>query len=729
MDYIKWLCEALQLFSSYDKNKHPPNYSFAPFFQKSPNAQQLHYGKAPLSGTPDFPTGITEVMPPVDTFDTAEEQLVPLVMGALCDHLIEVENADKLGKLEFEARAIELKHYSGAFLLLVQSPAEDNVYQPQEGDQCRISLKGVERAMPQTVRGVPDGPTRYDIAKRIVKISRMAAAMILMAMYGDKDTKHQVKCLYAVPHNSAVSDSARDLNEMLAEMGEKGKVVRFHGYETEVSSWTSSLNEDSRKDPFDLEEAERACVGIETQFLIQHQLAQLAISTNDARARSKKSRLPHLGLHQAAYKFFQEKPDEFSDLRKATDGLGKDAALDGDTTQGKAEIKKLVAELYEKFLGQFSGVVFATPYAGCLSKFVRHFKADICFVDEAARVGDLDLLQIIRKHSPAFLVAVGDLYQLGPFVHNSHGGTVTNPWSEYLKRSSLERAVSVGGIVDAALRLNHRGRASLIHLPSSLIYHDTMMPATGVVRWPDEVKAWHAFLTKRCPTLEPCSQRVLIELRGAQTEKLGSSSISTEHVKYACAVALDAVKDDALKGLGGKDKTILIIAFYKAQAHMYGAELDRMLYDGLLSRDQRRQIIVRTVDGAQGFSADFVIVDFVQTRCPGFTCERHRVCVAMTRAKQAEMIIMNRGVFIGFKGTPQEMPYGHDLRLLAHIYEDVACYGGVVTKNVASQKDSETQTKDVADPEGETPTRRSPIRNPKADAATAWSGDTGRASA
>ncbi|KAL2017242.1 hypothetical protein VTK56DRAFT_2401 [Thermocarpiscus australiensis] len=228
--------------------------------------------------------------------------------------------------------------------------------------------------------------------------------------------------------------------------------------------------------------------------------------------------------------------------------------------------------------------------------------------DESTEILTLALsTQSEPKHSPAFLVAVGDPYQLGPFVYDSHSGTMTNPWSKYLKRSSLERAVSVSGIVDAALRQNHRGRASLTCLPSSLIYHGTIMSAaTSANIWPDKTKA---------------CQRVLIELQGAQTEKLGSSSFNTEHVKYACAMALDAVKDDALKGLGGKDKTILIIAFYKAQAHMYGAELDRMLYDGL---DEPRAVEAATAVSAEETATKSLTIAYFRLLPAGADADRRK---------------------------------------------------------------------------------------------------------
>jgi hypothetical protein len=108
-----------------------------------------------------------------------------------------------------------------------------------------------------------------------------------------------------------------------------------------------------------------------------------------------------------------------------------------------------------------------------------------------------------------------------------------------------------------------------------------------------------------------------------------------DHVKYVCKVVVDALKDDTLKGLSGNKKEILIISFYEAQVGFYDRELDQRARIGVLTPRQRKQIEVCTVDTAQDMERDLVIVDFVQTRHPGTTCDRRRLCVALTGARQA----------------------------------------------------------------------------------------------
>ena len=114
-------------------------------------------------------------------------------------------------------------------------------------------------------------------------------------------------------------------------------------------------------------------------------------------------------------------------------------------------MKVLVTELYAAFFQQFTGIIVATPHSGCHTNFVPHFKADIVMVDEASRVGEAEFLMIIRYHDPNFFVVVGDPNQPGPFVRDSHGGPVTNPFTEFMKRSPLERALRYDGVVKARL--------------------------------------------------------------------------------------------------------------------------------------------------------------------------------------------------------------------------------------------------------------------------------------
>jgi len=151
--YVETLAKILENATESDKNsqdetsQHERPYPFWAFFPKSRRAMQLHYGNAPSPNSEDFPEDMkTQILPAVDVFDTEEEQLVALVMGQICDHMIALDANYNLKQVEANAWAIQLQHHNNeAFLLIVQSFDADGVSQPREGELCYVQLQGIRR--------------------------------------------------------------------------------------------------------------------------------------------------------------------------------------------------------------------------------------------------------------------------------------------------------------------------------------------------------------------------------------------------------------------------------------------------------------------------------------------------------------------------------------------------------------------------------------------------------
>ncbi|KAF4991589.1 hypothetical protein FGRMN_7708 [Fusarium graminum] len=70
--------------------------------------------------------------------------------------------------------------------------------------------------------------------------------------------------------------------------------------------------------------------------------------------------------------------------------------------------------------------------------------------------------------------------------------------------------------------------------------------------------------------------------------------------------------------------------------------LTRLSSGQLNGRAGRREVL--TVDKAQGNQADVVFLDLVRINKPGFIDEPQRLNVAITRARQAEIILMYPGM-------------------------------------------------------------------------------------
>ncbi|CCF32958.1 hypothetical protein CH063_05234 [Colletotrichum higginsianum] len=89
---------------------------------------------------------------------------------------------------------------------------------------------------------------------------------------------------------------------------------------------------------------------------------------------------------------------------------------------------------------------------------------------------------------------------------------------------------------------------------------------------------------------------------------------------------------------------ILILPLYKAQVDLYREKLHNERIQKRISDEHFRRIEVRTLDFAQGEERDVVIVDYVQTHKAGFCVDPNRNCLATTRAKQCEILIINAGM-------------------------------------------------------------------------------------
>lgn len=188
-------------------------------------------------------------------------------------------------------------------------------------------------------------------------------------------------------------------------------------------------------------------------------------------------------------------------------------------------------------------------------------------------------------------------------------------------------------------------------------------------------------MLKHCPTLDKASQCVLVDVKGAWAELSGTSSFNTKHVKFACSVALDAVRDPTLTELySGQQKKIVISCFYRAQVDLYKAELDKMATSGVLSPDEPGRILACTVDSSKRLPADFTIVDFVQTRPSGFLSNPHRLRTTMNHARHATLLILSSRLFTNASH------HHHKVRLLQRLYDDAASRGGVVTKHVLAHE-------------------------------------------
>ncbi|SPQ24483.1 7c602392-9e84-413a-9200-e3bc4b041691 [Thermothielavioides terrestris] len=391
-------------------------------------------------------------------------------------------------------------------------------------------------------------------------------------------------------------------------MGKAKYIIRNHGIELDISDWTYENRKKFRRGKtFDEQDTKRAYLTEGDYFVVEAQLARLAINVKTSRAHFTKQRDTGLSIHQAAYKCYTANTDKFPLLRDTLAIIENSGALDDE---GKTTMKEQATRLYKAFLDQFVGVITATPYTGCLSKFVRTFKVDVCLVDEATKLSKLDFCPVIRKHTLDFIVVVGDPEQLPAFVHGGRrkDKTVANPFENQLRVSTLERALYYGSVVGTHLRVNHRARRTLGELSSHSIYYNAIAPALrGAAAYPPPTQALHAFLKKLAPDLRKGYNRILVELLGVSAQLSSTSTYNLHNGRVALRILRLAFADKDLQQWNAEDRTVTIMASYRAQADWYRNEIRQMELKGLFTAQQLRRIDVRTTDNSQGIKSALVI--------------------------------------------------------------------------------------------------------------------------
>ncbi|SPO00167.1 uncharacterized protein DNG_03017 [Cephalotrichum gorgonifer] len=456
----------------------------------------------------------------------------------------------------------------------------------------------------------------------------LVAAIAMAKTIPGNTTDHRVRVLYMIDVNKPVDDVADRMYRLVKAAGLKRKVIRMYGWPYELRQ--SKYIDGSAQKGLD---AANSSSGEELHpdFTLQF------IST--ARNQEVLSQTKAPTLDQAAWEHFRQHEDgEYVSLAKS---LGK--LLEGGAqTPGEAKsLRSCVYRLYQDVLKEVDFI--ATTPVSAYGNFPQMFPADIVFLDEAPHARELTSLIPIAFFSPIVWIFTGDFRQTKPFVASSGSPArkdevlLSNPFCQQLTVSMMERADRAGALRHA-LQINHRCYGNLERLASKLFYGSKMRSGIPLDKRlpPTLTHIVHAYLERM--TGRDCAEpRVLVHIVGAQ-EAVDARSYSNEkHQAWVMARVKELVADEKFRRVDSVEEpgTIMIIAPYRAAIAHYKL-LVRHLDQSVQSR-----VDIRTVDTAQGHQADVVFLDLVRTRSPGFMDDAHRLCVAITRARQAEFIVMN----------------------------------------------------------------------------------------
>lgn len=365
-------------------------------------------------------------------------------------------------------------------------------------------------------------------------------------------------------------------------------------------------------------------------FLTTVGLTQYAKLERDAR------RAPN--LDEAAWDHYEKhKLDKYPDLTKLLGRMEQDEALDSADWR---MLRNMVTKLYRDVLAS-ADFVATTPVAasGSFSKF---FRPDIIFMDEAPHARELTTLIPIAYFNPLAWIFTGDVKQTRPFVDSSmserqarENGVKFNPYAEQLKLSTMARAASAGAL-DQKLLVNNRAYGNLHRLPSDIFYDGEMVSGhSAEENYPPSTLHLKGYLEKLTGRPNLQENRLIVSFAESAEQMFRTSFWNPMHHEWVVGQVKRLLEDDKFQSTSGEPGTVMIQTPYSTAYRQYQAEVRQW------PEEWQARVLVLTVDKAQGNQADVVFLDMVRTTSVGFMDDPQRLNVAITRARQAEVIVMH----------------------------------------------------------------------------------------
>ncbi|KAI5464175.1 P-loop containing nucleoside triphosphate hydrolase protein [Mariannaea sp. PMI_226] len=271
------------------------------------------------------------------------------------------------------------------------------------------------------------------------------------------------------------------------------------------------------------------------------------------------------------------------------------------------------------------------------------FRPDIVFVDEAPHARELTTLIPIAFFEPIAWILTGDVKQTCPFVKGGDKrdseklGLKFNPHASQLKLSLMARADLVGAI-KSKLLVNKRSHGNLQRLPSNMFYEGRMISGySEAERYPTSALHLKRYLQEMGGVSELSENRAVIRLKDSREEMQLNSFWNPVHHRWIIQEVRKLLHSSGFLSLDGDSKpgTIMIETPYSTSERLYLAEVRQW------PAEFQDRVKVMTVDKAQGNQADVVFLDMVRTTKAGFMNEPQRLNVAITRSRQAEIILMH----------------------------------------------------------------------------------------
>ncbi|KAM4064904.1 AAA domain-containing protein [Hirsutella rhossiliensis] len=453
----------------------------------------------------------------------------------------------------------------------------------------------------------------------------MVLAALIQSKRSPNSRRRRSPILFLVDINKTVDDAANRYYTLCKEAGLKLRIIRMHGWPYEMRH-SSTLNKGSSQD----QAASEAELDFTKRFLTTVSLA----------CHTKAHRDPNVAptLDEAAWEYYElHKDDCFPALRKLLARMENGEVFNGEDWKS---LRSQVSVLYRAVLAQ-ADFVATTPVAA-YGKFSKLFEPDLVFVDEAPHARELTTLIAIAFFSPLAWILTGDVHQTRPFVKSGdkrqvdREGLKFNPFAEQLRVSTMARAAAAGA-TNARLLVNKRSYANLHRLPSKMFYNGEMVSGySGESLYPPSVLHAKRYLERLGPAADISENRLVVRLKDSCEHMHRNSFWNPAHHKWILEQVQQLLHDEAFAAVDGRARgTIMIATPYSTAVREYHSSVKKW------PQELQDRVEVLTIDKAQGNQADVVFLDMVRTAKAGFMDDPYRLNVAITRARQAEIIVMH----------------------------------------------------------------------------------------
>jgi hypothetical protein len=461
---------------------------------------------------------------------------------------------------------------------------------------------------------------------------KTSAMIKIIAKYISNPQKHQ-RVLYVTGTNVAVDDAAQRCRAECEKQGLCKVIIRAHSLKGERARLVKTTKGKPR---FTASIPEN----VVQEFYALAYTSKIAKEHDAKHCHGDPRRvLQDMSLTQAMLNYLEEHADNepiLRSLRASLHVIDKRGSEKFDLKELRAKINILM-----KLTLANADVIFCTINTASKVNLYQNFPACLIACDEGCRATEISTTCLMAFYNPDAWIFIGDHMQMRPIVLSAdrekkyYRIRFQNTFHRQLLLSFMHRLLALGHPV-SFLSEQHRCDGGSAYFASQTFYNGRVIDATPQPHHEAVIEARNYAERLGLRDGGGANMAIMDVCRSRSFKPEGSmSTVNPDHVSATITAVLDALHNPKLLNKAGKPVGVTISAMYKDQVALYVSAVEK------LEKSNQERITVRTVDSMQGYEDDFVFLDMVRSSGVGFTGQRNRLNVALTRHRLLLIVVMN----------------------------------------------------------------------------------------